>query len=395
MTRQLQYQKGYVSNPIKTNKGIVFKIRYRIPSANGSFRHRCETLYGLTGKKAARAVLEDRIRSISTETNHQASEMSLQDFIDAFWKPSLERANLKPSTWNGYKSVLDCHVLPELGNLCISDIAPLHIEEFVQKKTAKGLAPKTVRNLLMVLRGIFTVAVEQDVILRSPVRKAHMPIVKKKQKHIWSPEQVRKIIENSPDSHKVLFTLVSLTGLRLGELLAIQWQHADFESELLMITQSLWHGQIVSTKTEGSVRSIPLGPVLCEILKSHFQASQYQNADDFVFCKKDGSPFHPDVVRKDLLYPILDRLGIKRIPRESGFHAFRHSAGSIVQNETGNIKLVQSLLGHSNLSTTSDIYTHTFTEAEREASESLERAIFKDLFPVVPNSGTGNRNSIN
>ncbi|MEJ2110998.1 MAG: tyrosine-type recombinase/integrase, partial [Acidobacteriota bacterium] len=154
-------------------------------------------------------------------------------------------------------------------------------------------------------------------------------------------------------------------------------------------------GQIVPPKTEGSIRSIPLGPVLCEILKSHYQTSQYQNVDDFVFCKPDGAPLHPDVIRKDVLYPILDGLGIERRSRESGFHAFRHCAGSIVNNETGNLKLAQALLGHSNLSTTADIYTHNFTEAERAASESLEKAIFKDLFQVVPSSGTWNRNSIN
>ena len=113
MTRH-SFQQGYVSDPIKTRKGIVFKIRYRIPSTNGSSKHRCETLYGLSGKKAARAVLEDRIRSISTEANHQASEMNLQEFIDAFWKPRLKRKHLKASTWSSYGSILDRHVLPEL-----------------------------------------------------------------------------------------------------------------------------------------------------------------------------------------------------------------------------------------------------------------------------------------
>jgi integrase len=93
---------------------------------------------------------------------------------------------------------------------------------------------------------------------------------------------------------------------------------------------------------------------------------------------------HPDVLRKDVLYPILDRLGIQRFPRESGFHAFRHSAGSIVNLETGDLKLAQVLLGHSSLSTTADVSTHTLTEAERGASEALEKAVFGTLFPSAP-----------
>jgi integrase len=82
------------------------------------------------------------------------------------------------------------------------------------------------------------------------------------------------------------------------------------------------------------------------------------------------------VLRKDVLYPTLDRLRIPRTSRMSGFHAFRHSAGSIVNAQTGNLKLAQKLLGHSNLSTTADIYTHVYTESEREAALAVEQAIF-------------------
>ena len=93
-----------------------------------------------------------------------------------------------------------------------------------------------------------------------------------------------------------------------------------------------------------------------------------------------------------MLYPILDRLGIERRRGESGFHAFRHCAGSFVDSETGNLKLAQTLLGHTNLTTTADVYTHHLTEADREASEALGKKIFGNLFPVVPNLGTGTEN---
>jgi integrase len=316
-------------------------------------------------------------------------------FIKMFWKPGLDRKRVKPSTIDGYDSVLDRHLLPQLGDLRIADVAPLHVEEIVQKKTSEGFSAKTIRNMVMVLRGIFTLAVEQDVIPRSPVRKSHMPESEKKEKRIWTPDEVRKIIDAAPAAYKALFALVALTGIRLGELLALQWKHVDSEAGSLRITQSIWRGQIVAPKTTGSVRMIWMGPVLTDILKAHEQASQHRDREDFIFCKPDGSPLHPDVLRKDVLYPILDRLGIQRFPRESGFHAFRHSAGSIVNNETGNLKLAQVLLGHSNLSTTADVYTHTLTEAERGASEALEKAIFGTLFPVVPKTGTGNRFSVN
>jgi site-specific recombinase XerD len=123
------------------------------------------------------------------------------------------------------------------------------------------------------------------------------------------------------------------------------------------------------------------------------QSSNHNRPKDFVFCKEDGSPLNPDVLRRDVLYPTLDRLGISRSSRSAGFHTFRHSVATIVNQKTGNLKLVQSLLGHSNLGTTADVYTHISPDANRGAAIALEQAIFGDLFQVVPRFGTWNNNA--
>src|SRR5579885_2260536 len=123
------------------------------------------------------------------------------------------------------------------------------------------------------------------------------------------------------------------------------------------------------------------------------QNSNRNGSEDFVFCKEDGSPLNPDVLRRDVLYPTLDRLGITRTSRAAGFHTFRRSAATIFNQKTGNLKLVQKLLGHSNLSTTADVYTHTSADADRSAALALEEAIFGDLFQVVPRLGTWNKNA--
>ena len=97
------------------------------------------------------------------------------------------------------------------------------------------------------------------------------------------------------------------------------------------------------------------------------------------------------MLRKDVLYPILDRLRIPRSSGASGFHTFRHSAASILNERTGNLKLAQKLLGHSTVDMTANVYTHTSAESEREAALTIERAIYGDLFPVVPSLGNRNK----
>ena len=79
------------------------------------------------------------------------------------------------------------------------------------------------------------------------------------------------------------------------------------------------------------------------------ESSTFQGPEDFLFHKNDGSPVDPDVFRSDVLYPAMRRLGIPILRRASGFHMFRHTAASLINKETGNMKLSQAQLGHANV----------------------------------------------
>jgi integrase len=287
---------------------------------------------------------------------------------------------------------LTAHILPALGSIRIGEIVPLHIENLLQVKLRSGLASKTVRNLIGLLQGIFSLAEDNDLILRSPVRNKHKPSVQRREKPIWTANQVRLIVEAVPVSCRPLFVTAALTGARLGELLALQWQHVDLVGRKLRIEQSLWRNQLFAPKTSSSIRTIYFGEGLAQALTEESQRVGRKSSEDFVFCKPNGEPLHPDVLRKDVLYPALDRLGIPRSSGASGFHTFRHSAASFINAQTGNLKLAQKLLGHSTIDMTAEVYTHTSAEAEREAAVAVERAIYGDLFPnLFP---TGNSSSI-
>jgi len=395
MTRQ-SFQQGYVSDPIHTRRGLAFKIRYRVPGLDSKWKHKSETLYDVSGKKGARAILVQRIGEVSIQ-NPEAGNMTLREFVEAYWKPYLERKAVKPSTRSGYQSVLDRHVLPVLGDARLVDIVPLHVEQLVGSKygerppkAKRKLSAQTIRNLVTLLQGIFSLALDNDLIGRSPIRNRHKPVIQRREKPIWLPDQVRKIIEGVPENFRCLFVTAALTGARLGELLALQWKHLKLDERTLRIEQSLWKGQLVPPKTAASVRSIPLGDNLAQVLSIWRNNSGRTGPEDFVFCNVEGKPLNPDVLRKDVLYPALDRLQILRSARAAGFHTFRHSAASFINAQTGNLKLAQRFLGHSQLSTTADIYTHTSEKAERETAVVLEKVIFGDLFPIVPKIETGN-----
>lgn len=382
MTRK-SFQEGYVSDAIRNRHGVAFVIRYRLRMANGKWKHRSETVYGLSGKKAAREVLRQRLREASAR-QPEAAEMTLRDFVDAYWRPYLDRRGVKPSTRQSYECALQRHILPQLGELLLAEIVPLQIEALIQAKLRTGLSAKSVRNLVGLLQGVFSLAVENDLIARSPIRSKHKPVVRRHEKPVWTANQVKLILSAVPQAYRALFVCAALTGARLGELLGLQWKHVDLKNRTLRIQQSLWQRELVSPKTSGSVRTVPFGDGLAQPLLEHQGNAVHRQTEDFVFCKRDGSPLNPDVLRKDVLYPTLDRLGVPRSSGASGFHTFRHSVASFINAQTGNLKLAQKLLGHSTIDMTADVYTHTSAEAVREGALAVERAIYGDLFVVVP-----------
>ena len=122
---------------------------------------------------------------------------------------------------------------------------------------------------------------------------------------------------------------------------------------------------------------MPLGEILTERLLAHREASDWSRDEDFIFCRGDGRPFDSDHVREVVLYPALRAAEIKIVPRESGVHALRHSAGTILYEMTRDIELVKRFLRHTRIGTTSDIYVHPREAIAIEAVNAMASVYFR------------------
>ena len=127
----------------------------------------------------------------------------------------------------------------------------------------------------------------------------------------------------------------------------------------MTVRHNLWRGQLGTPKTKASAKTRNLSDMLVTAFRVQQLNSEFTQPDDFVFVRRDGSPYDRDWVRESVLYPALDAAGIERRPREHGYHLFRHSCGSILYGVTGDLRLTKDALAHSRISTTSDIYIHT------------------------------------
>ena len=113
---------------------------------------------------------------------------------------------------------------------------------------------------------------------------------------------------------------------------------------------------------------------LAKILVEHREISKWTGAEDFVFCREDGTPLDPDSLRRSGIYPALKRAGLPYEKRTSGCHMFRHLVGSLIHRETGSLQLAQKQLRHSDISTTGDIYTHVEEDQLDEIASILGKS---------------------
>jgi len=368
-------------------KNEKWTIRYRVRSNDQSrgWVKKREVLPQCKNRKEALKALSKRMAEVNAQNNgsHQIESVpTFSEFASGLWVSYLSRKHAKPSTIYSYESMLKNHMLDEFGDKRLDRITSVDVTRFFNK-VSDEVAPKYALNMYALLNVMFEVAYQYDLIESIPIRKKlHRPQHQSKKKPSLSGEQIRRIIENTPEDYRPLFLVAAITGLRLGEILALRWKNVDFDNRRLAITHNLWRGQLVSPKTEASLRTFSLIPELANVFRAQRQKSTFTQDDDFVFARLEGSPYDPDHLRNVVLYPALERAGIERSAREFGFHIFRHSAGSIVHAATRDLKLAQELLGHARISTTSDTYIHVSEEVAGEAVKILAREVNWPL--IVP-----------
>jgi integrase len=378
MARRNSFQTGSLKEMKWKNGDTGYTIRYwvRDPGSESGWRYIRENLRGVSDKQA-RKILAERLREVNECNNNphqQSSKFTFDDFASGLWKHYLGNKRVKPSTVYTYDSMLDKHLIPAFGTMPLSQITTMDVTDFFSN-AQKKVAPKYALNLYALLNTMFDVAVQHDLIVKSPVRRMlHRPQHEPKEKPVLSGEQVNKVIEAIPSQYQPLVVVAALTGMRVGEILALKWQDIDLDAKKLTVKHSLWRGQLGTPKTKASKKTRNLSQLLVDAFRVQQRISEFTQPDDFVFARRDGSPYDPDGVRENVLYPALNAAGIERKPRQHGFHLFRHFCGSIVYDKTGDIRLAKDALAHSRIATTSDIYVHT-EEVPAEVAELVGQEI--------------------
>jgi integrase len=300
-----------------------------------------------------------------------------KDFVECEWT-TLVLSTLKLSTQRGYRMVLGKHVTPCFGQRRLCDITKLDVQQFVADKFRQGLAWQTVRNAWIVLSSVFDAAVDYSYLNSNPARGVKFPLQGlRKETKILNAVALAKLLAQLCEPHRSMVILTALTGLRVGELLALRWKMVDLTAGTIRISESVFHGQVQIPKSERSVRVIPIGPQTRLLLEEHRKrVAAKWDEEGLVFPNKFGGPLRESNLLERVLRPAGKAAGLERVT----WHQLRHVHASTLHDIGIPAKIAQQQLGHASIETTLNIYTHAIPETHRRAIESLEAV----LFPVVP-----------
>lgn len=321
-----------------------------------------------------------------------------------------EKNGIKHQTITLYKKLLE-RINLAIGHIKLADIRPQHLNNFYEQlrndtnlTTGGKLSAKTIREHHALIGTILKQAEKEMLVTYNAASKASPPKNKKKPAQYLEIDEIKtifNILEKEPLKWKVLIKLLAVTGARRGEILGLKWNKINFKENTIYINNNLLYTQErgiyeESPKTESSIRYVTLPKETIQLLKQYKKiyieqklsiGNKWIGKDDFIFTQENGLPMHPDSVT-NYCRKLQDKYNTKikeenkKLPeakrkREIKLspHIFRHSQASILIFMKVDPVTVSKRLGHSQVSTTSDIYSHIMKKADEGAAETLSQVL--------------------
>ena len=298
------------------------------------------------------ACSQGKINKASALTISQASNEYLEEGT----------SHLKKSSYARTESIIRVWIIPQLGKKKLNRLKRSDVQKFVN---SIDKSPKTIRCIYSVLSNICRYAVDMQYIEDTPCKMIRLPKMSKKESPYYNDNEIRLILNNTYDLRlQAIIYLAFFGGLRSSEICGLEWDCVHFDTNHIEIKQILMEskggGQYIDTpKTESSKRSISMPQEVMEVLERLFNEqlhTEYAYTCNSVIRRDIGSPATGNYLR-NLLKPHLQKIGVEY----KGIHAFRHSHTAILSGFEGvELKQISERLGHSQLSTTLNIYTHLF-----------------------------------
>jgi len=320
-------------------------------------------------KREAQHLLDDLLRRANSGETRPQAVLTFRNFVEDRWKSDVY-PTLKYSSKKFYDNMIGTHLKPAFGDTQLRLISKDNVQRFLTAKAQGGSSWKTVKHIRTVLGTILEAAVRDELLTSNPVRRTRLPRRGPVEEPIQiSAESIRALLEALPEPSRSIAKLLVMTGLRVGELLALRWQDVNLESGFLSVNRSVYEGHFDEPKTKRSKRRVPLGPKSVEILRS----IPRKDADPstLIFAARNGAPLSRRNLLNRQLRPACKALGLT----EGNWHWLRHANATLLDSVGAPLGTVQALLGHSSSEITRETYIASVPSDARKAVEGVEELL--------------------
>ena len=354
-----------------------------------------KTVHGT--KKDAEVELAKFVTEVQNALVIDGKSLKFSEFTE-IWKRDYGSKELAPSTYKRYYRMLETRLLPYWGHFYINKIKPTDIMKFydllekdtqlVRKKgnngskTKKPLSGKTILEHHRLLRAMLHKAVYWQLIVANPAERVQPPKARKPKRKSYDDENL-ELLSSEDIKYKVAIILTVFTGVRLGELMGLEWQDVDFKNGIISINRSSQYltdmGVFTKVpKTESSIREIAIHEFIIFLLEEYKLWYEEQKSiygelwtnSDKLFVQADGKPMHPSTISKWFV-KYVGQIGLPVI----NFHGLRHTNASLLVAQNIDIAAISARLCHAQISTTLDFYVHPLLSHNRKAGYALENLL--------------------
>lgn len=387
-----------------------------IEKRGDSYRLVCVVGYNLQGrpikksktvhcsKKEAKIELAKFVADVQKGMYVEGKSLKFTDFVE-IWKRDYGSKELAPSTYKRYLGILESRIIPFFGHFRVDKIKPTDIMQFYDllskdtqivrrkdnngKKTEKPLSPKTILEHHRLLRAMLQRAVYWQMIVSNPAERVQAPKTKKPKRKYYDDEQSKALISGLMElteeqfKYKVAIILTIFTGVRLGELMGLEWDDINFREGIVSINRSSQYladkGVFTKVpKTESSIRDVAIPDFVVSLLEEYKCWYDNQKAlfgelwydSNRLFVQADGKPMHPSTISK-WFEKFVAQIGLPVI----NFHGLRHTNATLLIAQNIDVSVVAARLGHAQITTTLNFYVHPIISHNKTAGFALENLL--------------------
>lgn len=352
--------------------------------ANGRRKYISQLVHG--GLREAQRVQRDLL----TKRDQGELQQKTHDTVGQYLSRWLEthKTSVKTRTYLNDLEMVNRYLTPHFGRMKLDKLTPLKIQGVYAKFQEQGLSASTIRRIHAVFRNALKWAVQWQVIPTNPTLKVQLPKVERTEIRPLTPEEAQTFLEECKyDRYGLLFQFLLLTGCRPGEAFALQWKDVDLTNKRVSIrrTYSQKSGQELysSPKTKKGNRSIPilddellagLKAAKTELIEKHLGKGVQFTDDSLVFTSTKGTPIQARNLIQRHFKPLLERIGISKSVR---LYDLRHSTATLLLTLNVHPKVVQEMLGHSDIQLTLNTYSHVLPTLQESAAGKLSELLSK------------------